>query len=153
MPTRVGPSMLVVLWLLAAAGCAAQGQPWVEVAGQRYHVEIAADDATRARGLMFRDELAQDAGMLFIWPRAELRSFWMRNTRIPLDIVYLSPELEIVGWSLDTPPCRTRQCPGYPSGRPAQYVLEVNAGEMARLGAEIGDRVRFGNVPGHVPTS
>ena len=72
----------------------------------------------------------------------------MLNTRIPLDIVYIGPDLEIVGWSLDTPPCRTRRCPGYPSGAPAQYVLEVNAGEMERLGVQIGDSVRVGNVAG-----
>ena len=72
----------------------------------------------------------------------------MLNTRIPLDIVYIGPDLEIVGWSLDTPPCRTRRCPGYPSGAPAKYVLEVNAGEMARLGVEIGDPVTVANVAG-----
>ena len=97
---------------------------------------------------MFRETLADDAGMLFLFPDAAPRAFWMRNTRIPLDIVYLDSELAIVGWSLNTPPCRTRRCPSYPSGRPARYVLEVNAGEMERLGASLGDTVRFGNVPG-----
>lgn len=132
---------------LMVAACAAEG-PWVEVGGQRYRVEIADDHDSRVRGLMFRDELAADAGMLFIWPTSEPRAFWMRNTRIPLDIVYIAPDWTIVGWSLDTPPCRTRNCPSYPSGRPAQYVLEVNAGEMKRLGVRLGDRVRVGNVPG-----
>jgi hypothetical protein len=138
--------------MLSVGGCSA-GQPWVEVGGQRYDVEVADDDAERARGLMFRDELAQDAGMLFIWRRAAPRSFWMRNTRIPLDIIYIGPDRRIVGWSLDTPPCRTRQCPSYPSGAPAQYVLEVNAGEMQRLGVALGDPVRFGNVDGTDPSS
>lgn len=132
----VAPLMLLV------AACQA-GQPAVEVAGQRYEVEIADSDAERARGLMFRDELPVDAGMLFLFPDTRPRSFWMRNTRIPLDIVYLGPDRRIVGWSLDTPPCRTRRCPGYPSGAPAKYVLEVNAGEMQRIGARIGDPVEF----------
>ncbi|MDT8437689.1 MAG: DUF192 domain-containing protein [Wenzhouxiangellaceae bacterium] len=140
--------VLALAGLLLTTACGAQGEPWVEVGGQRYFVEIADDDAERARGLMFRNELAANAGMLFLWSSPQPRSFWMLNTRIPLDIIYLSPEFEIVGWSLDTPPCRTRRCPGYPSGRPAQYVLEVNAGEMQRLGVQIGDRVRFGNIPG-----
>lgn len=143
--------ILLLVWLLVATGCAAQNSPVVEVGGKKYQVEIADDDATRARGLMFREELAPNAGMLFLWPRAEPRSFWMRNTRIPLDIIYLSSEFEIVAWSLNTPPCRTQRCPGYPSNRPAQYVLEVNAGEMKRLGVNIGDRVRFVNVPGFTP--
>jgi len=140
-------ALLVGLMLLLVAACRA-GEPWVEVGGQRYYVEIADEDDERARGLMFRDELGKDEGMFFIWRQPSPRSFWMLNTRIPLDIVYIGPGLDIVGWSLDTPPCRTRRCPGYPSGAPAQYVLEVNAGEMARLGVEIGDPVTVANVAG-----
>jgi uncharacterized membrane protein (UPF0127 family) len=140
-------TVLAVVLLLLVGACRA-GEPWVEVGGQRYYVEIADDDNERARGLMYRDELGANDGMLFIWGQPAPRSFWMLNTRIPLDIVYIGPELEIVGWSQDTQPCRTRRCPGYPSGAPAQYVLEVNAGEMARLGVEIGDPVRVGNVAG-----
>jgi len=143
--------VLALALMLSASACRA-GEPWVEVAGQRYYVEIADDDEERALGLMFRDELGTGEGMFFIWRRPAPRAFWMRNTRIPLDIVYIGPDLEIVGWSLDTPPCRTRRCPSYPSGAPAQYVLEVNAGEMERLGVEIGERVRVGNIDG-VPES
>ncbi|MDT8448761.1 MAG: DUF192 domain-containing protein [Wenzhouxiangellaceae bacterium] len=145
MSTAVVRILLIAALLVPVAACHA-GEPWVEVGGKRYWVEIADDDSERARGLMFRDQLADSAGMLFIWPRAAPRAFWMRNTRIALDIVYIGPDLEIVGWSLDTPPCRTRNCPSYPSGAPAQYVLEVNAGEMERLGVELGDAVRIGNV-------
>jgi hypothetical protein len=144
--------LLPLLLLVLVTGCSA-GEPWVEVGGKRYSVEIADDDAERARGMMFRDELAPDAGMLFIWRRPAPRSFWMRNTRIPLDIVYIGPDRRIVGWALNTPPCRTRRCPSYPSGAPAQYVLEVNAGEMQRLGVELGDPVRFGNVGSDRPSS
>lgn len=140
-------AILVAVLLSLVAACRA-GEPWVEVGGQRYYVEIADDDGERARGLMYRDELGASEGMFFIFGESAPRSFWMLNTRIPLDIVYIDPDLEIVGWSLDTPPCRTRRCPGYPSGAPAKYVLEVNAGEMERLGVEIGDPVRVGNVAG-----
>lgn len=138
----------MLLAILLTAGCQADG-PWVEVAGKRYSVQLAADDASRARGLMFVDEMADDAGMLFLWRNAEPRAFWMRNTRIPLDILYIGADRRIVSWFLDTPPCRTRRCPSYPSGAPAMFVLEVNGGEMEALGASIGDRVVFGNVPGH----
>lgn len=138
-------AILVAALLLLVGACRA-GEPWVEVGGQRYYVEIADDDDERARGLMYRDELGANEGMLFIFRESVPRSFWMLNTRIPLDIVYIDSEFEIVGWSLDTPPCRTRRCPGYPSGAPARYVLEVNAGEMARLGVEIGDPVQVGNI-------
>ena len=147
MTDRASRLLIALVVLLLAAGCEADG-PWVEVAGKRYQVEIAADDASRARGLMFVDSMADDAGMLFLWRTAEPRSFWMRNTRIPLDILYIGADRTIVSWSLDTPPCRTRRCPSYPSGAPAKYVLEVNGGQMETLGAKIGDKVVFGNVPG-----
>lgn len=140
-------AILAAALLLLVGACRA-GEPWVELGGQRYYVEIADDDRERARGLMYRDELGVNEGMFFIFRESAPRSFWMLNTRIPLDIVYIDSDLEIVGWSLDTPPCRTRRCPGYPSGAPAKYVLEVNAGEMARLGVEIGDSVRVRNVAG-----
>lgn len=140
-------TVLAVVLVLLVGACRA-GEPWVEVGGQRYYVEIADDDALRSRGLMYRDELGASEGMFFIWRQPAPRAFWMLNTRIPLDIVYIGPELKIVDWSLNTPPCRTRRCPSYPSRAPAQYVLEVNAGEMMRLGVEIGARIRVGNIDG-----
>ena len=139
---------LLACFLILLVGACRAGEPWVEVAGQRYYVEIADEPAEQARGLMFRNEIGANEGMFFIWRQPAPRAFWMRNTRIPLDIVYIGPDLEIVGWSLSTPPCRTRRCPSYPSGAPTQYVLEVNAGEMERLGVEIGDRIRVGNIDG-----
>ena len=138
--------LLTMLMLLVVVGCRA-GEPWVEVGGQRYYVQIADDTQERQHGLMFVDAMPDNEGMLFIFRTMEPRAFWMLNTRIPLDILYLDSELRIVAWSLDTPPCRTRNCPTYPSVRPAQYVLEVNAGEMARLGVEIGDSITVGNLP------
>lgn len=146
---RVIRIVLLVVVAATASACRA-GDPWVEVGGERFYVEIAADETTRSRGLMFRESLADNAGMLFIFPREAPRAFWMRNTRIPLDILYLDSQLRIVSMSLDTPPCRNRQgrCPNYPSGAPARYVLELNAGTAERLGVGRGDRIRVGNVPG-----
>ncbi len=152
LPSSGSPALIIgaalACCLILLVGACRAGEPWMEVGGQRYYVEIADEDAERARGLMFRDKLGANEGMLFIWDRPAPRAFWMLNTRIALDIIYIGPDLSIVGWALDTPPCRTRNCPNYPSGAPAQYVLEVNAGEMARLGVEIGDPVRVGNVAG-----
>lgn len=137
---------LALLLLTFLIGCEAT-EPWVEVAGERYFVEIAADDATRTRGLMFRDELAANRGMLFIFEREAPRSFWMRNTRIPLDIIYLDRDMRVVSIAANTPPCRSRQCPSYPSTGPAMYVLEINAGHAARLGLQRGDQLTTGNIP------
>ncbi|WP_376693980.1 DUF192 domain-containing protein [Wenzhouxiangella sp. EGI_FJ10409] len=141
--------MVMASAMLALAGCDA-GEPFVVVEGERFSVEIADDDATRAQGLMFRDEMADDHGMLFIFPNERPRSFWMRNTRIPLDIIYLDRDLEVVSISAETPPCRSRsgRCPSYPSEGPAQYVLEINGGRAAELGLAPGDRIEVGNVDG-----
>ncbi|MFC5571546.1 DUF192 domain-containing protein [Lysobacter yangpyeongensis] len=130
--------------LLAAGGCATGGQPWVELAGHRYQVEIADDDAERARGLMFRDELARDHGMLFIHDVEEPQAYWMKNTRIPLDILYFDDARRLVSQQRDVPPCALGDgCPPYPSEAPARYVLELNAGEAARLKLENGAQLTF----------
>ena len=135
--------MLTAPWVLAS-GCASAGGHWVEIGGERYRVEIADDDAERARGLMFREHMARDAGMLFIHEGEAPRSYWMMNTRIPLDILYFDDALRLVAQRRDTPPCPPRQpCPSYPSGVPARFVLELNAGEAARLGLAPGAKLEL----------
>jgi uncharacterized membrane protein (UPF0127 family) len=125
-------------------GCAS-GAPWVEIGGQRYEVEIADDDAERARGLMFRDALPADAGMLFLHEREEPLAYWMKNTRIALDILYFDAGRRLVSQQRDVPPCTLgNRCPPYPSAAPARYVLELNAGEAAKLGLQDGTEIRFG---------
>jgi Uncharacterized conserved protein len=136
--------------MLALAGCASASGSWVELAGHRYGVEIADDDAERERGLMFRDELAADRGMLFIHERQEPQAYWMKNTRIPLDILYFDNARKLVSQQRDVPPCTLGDaCPPYPSDAPARYVLELNAGEAARLDLRDGVELRFG--PGITP--
>jgi uncharacterized membrane protein (UPF0127 family) len=83
--------------------------------------------------------MAEDHGMLFLFPAESMRSFWMKNTRIPLDILYFDGDLKLVSMSENTPPCRTRNCPAYRSTGPAKYVLELNAGKAAELGLKAGD--------------
>lgn len=130
---------------LALAGCASGNGLWVELGGQRYAIEIADDDAERARGLMFRDELAADHGMLFIHERQEPLAYWMKNTRIPLDILYFDEAQKLVSQQRDVPPCSLGdRCPPYPSSAPARYVLELNAGEAARIGLKDGAELKFG---------
>ena len=132
--------LLCVMMLTACTACAS-GEPGVVLGGKRFTVEIADTQEKHALGLMFRDSMPADAGMLFIFPNEAPRSFWMRNTRIPLDIIYFNKNLELVSVSADTPPCKVRQCPGYPSAGPAMYVLELNAGMVADLGVGPGARL------------
>lgn len=144
---------LILLVLLApglGSGCATAGEPWVELAGERFQVEVADDPQERARGLMFRDRLEAGHGMLFIHDREEPQAYWMRNTRIPLDILYFDASRRLVAQQRGVPPCRGGSaCPAYPSGAPALYVLELNAGEATRLRLRDGAELRFGpGLPG-----
>ena len=135
-------SVLAVTVLLSAC---ANGGPWVEVGGERFTVEIADDDAERARGLMFRDELAAGTGMLFIHDAEEPQAYWMKNTRIPLDILYFDNDRKLVTQQRNVPPCSGgNRCPSYPSDQPARYVLELNAGEAERLKLQDGAEMTFG---------
>ncbi len=133
--------LMCVLMLMTCTACASSG-PNVELGGKNFSVEIAQTREKQALGLMFRDSMLADHGMLFIFPNEAPRSFWMKNTRIPLDIMYFDKELKLVSISADTPPCRVSRCPSYPSKAPAKYVLELNAGTAMELGVKLGDRLK-----------
>ncbi|NCF62887.1 MAG: DUF192 domain-containing protein [Gammaproteobacteria bacterium] len=113
--------------------------PYVVLKGESFTVELAETTEKQALGLMFREELQEDHGMLFLFPGQAMRSFWMKNTRIPLDIFYFDENLSLVSVSENARPCRTQRCPGYPSTAPAKYVLELNAGKALELGVQKGD--------------
>lgn len=104
----------------------------------RFAVEVMRNDEDRARGLMFRRFLPADRGMLFDFTREEPVMMWMKNTFIPLDMIFIARDGSIVSIAENTEPMSERTIP---SGRPALAVLEVNAGTAARLGLKAGDRV------------
>ena len=135
-----------MLFLLASCSASAPAQsakPAVELHGQRFSVELATDDASRQHGLMMRTTLAPDRGMLFVFPRIGPQAFWMKNTLIPLDILYFDTERRLVSMQLDVPPCKADPCPTYPSDAPATYVLELSAGTAQRIGAKPGDVLKI----------
>lgn len=103
-------------------------------------IEIADDDLQTQRGLMYRRTLKQDRGMLFIFPDEEERSFWMKNTLISLDIMYLNTNKEIVSISENTPP---KSEESIWSELPAKYVLEVNAGFVGQYQIQVGNKMTF----------
>ena len=132
----------LILAFLACSACMAQ-EPYVVLKGERFTVELAETREQQSLGLMFRDSMPDDHGMLFLFPVEARRSFWMRNTRIPLDILYFNTHLELVSVAANAQPCRTQSCPTYPSGKPARYVLELNAGKAEQLGVSPGDRMEL----------
>ncbi len=103
-----------------------------------FHVDLAVTPAQRTRGLMFRKAMDDDEGMLFLFARQAPRSFWMKNTYLALDIIFLDRHGVIVSIAADAQPLDETRIP---SGAPAAGVLEVRAGTSRRLGLEVGDRV------------
>ena len=99
-------------------------------------VEIAETDETRHRGLMFRDKMEETQGMLFIFPEAEQQSFYMKNTLIPLDIIFISPKKEIIKIYKNTTPLSEKDLP---SLKPSIYVVEVIGGFTDKFGIKEGD--------------
>jgi len=92
---------------------------------------------------MFRKELAQNRGMLFIFEKEDIYPFWMKNTFIPLDIIWINADKEVVFLSKDNSPCKEISCLSINPQRPAKYVLEVNAGAIDKIGLKLGDKLGF----------
>lgn len=142
---RLALAAMLLVALLPLPGCATDSGQWVELRGQRFTVEVADDHDERARGLMFREQLADGTGMLFVHDAPRPLAYWMKNTKIPLDIFYFDASRKLVSVSRNVPPCSLGdRCPPYPSAGPALYVLELNAGQAGKLGAQPGDEIVFG---------
>jgi uncharacterized membrane protein (UPF0127 family) len=107
-------------------------------------VEIADEPEEQRRGLMDRPTLAPEAGMLFIFPESAPRAFWMMNTLIPLDMIFVDAEKRIINIQEKAMPCQApHPCPSYPSAAPAKYVLEIAGGQARALGIRAGDTLHF----------
>ncbi len=144
---------LLVILAAASARCASAPPPprlaifapgGVERAAVR--VEIAEDEAGRERGLMFRAHLDENAGMIFVFGAPRVVYFWMKNTKIPLDMIFADQDGKVVGIVADAKPY-SEQTVG--PGLPAQYVLEVNGGFCRRHGIGVGDWFRFSGFTPH----
>lgn len=136
--------LLLLAALLSPAGPAfalPQTDLLVETASSqfRFEVEIADDPAERAQGLMFRETLADNAGMLFIYPEPQKVEFWMKNTPLSLDIVFVRQDGTIARIAERTTPFSEA---AIPSGEAIIAVLEVKGGLMRELGIAVGDRLR-----------
>jgi uncharacterized membrane protein (UPF0127 family) len=132
----------LVLSFLIAVSVLALDRNTVEIASKTgvhvFTVEIADTDATRERGLMYRRELPEGRGMLFDFFRDQPVGFWMKNTYIPLDMIFIRGDGRIVSIAENTEPLSERVVP---SGAPVRAVLEVKGGTARRLGIQPGDMV------------
>jgi hypothetical protein len=140
-------------WLaLALYFTACRGDPRVVIATRggseaAFEVEVADTPAKREMGLMYRRELPADHGMLFIFPDESVLTFWMQNTPISLDMIFIGSDLKIVGIVRDAVPFTTS---ARSVGAPSRYVLEIGGGVAQKRGIEVGDKVRFEGVAAEV---
>jgi uncharacterized protein len=134
---------LAIALLLAAAPAAAQQLPLVQLKAGMHLIraEVAADYASRGRGLMHRKSLAPNAGMLFIFDDAALHCMWMKNTYIPLSVAFIDEKGEIVNIADMQPHSEQSHC----AARPALYALEMSRGWFAERGIKAG--ARLGGIP------
>jgi uncharacterized membrane protein (UPF0127 family) len=140
-------SPLSLMLALALAGCRSVGPTAVvptRGGAVPVAIEVADTDATRSRGLMWRSTLADGHGMLFVFPEASEHTFWMKNTLIPLDMLFIGADGTVVGVHPDATPLSTAPIG---VGLPSRWVLEVPGGWAARHGAAAGDRVELRGVP------
>ncbi len=105
--------------------------------------ELAVTDWERQRGLMYRDAIYKDQGMLFIFSEESYHSFWMKNMSFSIDILWLDKEKRIVHIEERVPPCQTRDCPSYAPDLPAMYVLELKAGMAECHDLKLQQRIDF----------
>jgi uncharacterized membrane protein (UPF0127 family) len=158
----IEPFLATALIVIAAAlsGCngAAPLPPLedVTIKGETFHLEVASDDASITQGLMGRRSIPNDGGMLFVFPDLDVRSFWMGNCLIDIDVMFLDGRGRVTATHrMKAEPPRGAEesdaryrarMPGYSSVRAAQFAIELQAGSLDRLGVAVDDRVDM-NLP------
>jgi uncharacterized membrane protein (UPF0127 family) len=115
---------------------------------QCFSVELAKTEAEREKGLMNRTQLDKNAGMFFIFDKEGVYPFWMKNTLIPLDIIWIGAFNKVVFISQNVQPCKSLICPMINPSARAKYVLEINAGVVKNFGIKTGDEVKLNIRPG-----
>jgi uncharacterized membrane protein (UPF0127 family) len=141
------PALLVLGCALrpASSPAAPTTIPLTLPSGHVFQTELMINDADRAKGLMFRDSLAADRALLFVFDQLDFHGIWMKNCRFPIDIVWLDEAKKVVHVETGVPPCKKDPCPSYSPMRRAAYVVEMNSGAARRekigLGSALGFKV------------
>jgi len=136
---------VAVVFVLAIGNMPSQKNVSVEFpnSGVSLTAEVADTPYMLGRGLMFRQKMFLDSGMLFVFPQPQELKFWMKNTLMPLDMIFISENFTIVNIVEDAKPCTTK-CEIYSSLLPAKYTVETNAGFVRDNGIKVGDSVKIG---------
>jgi uncharacterized protein len=156
-PKVQNPKSLLLGVLLVAAACGAAPTPAkpatatpspagpqvVLPSGAVYRLELARTPEEQAQGLMFRESLPEKTGMLFLFADKGVHRFWMKNTMIPLDMVWMDAEGRVLFVSADTPPCKADPCPSYGPESSAASVLEIAGGKAAKEKVVVGSVLKF----------
>ena len=106
--------------------------------GRTCRLEIADTPRSRQEGYMHRARVGEDEGMIFIFPEPGFHPFWMKNTLVPLDIIWMDEAFRVVHLETNVPPCKADPCPSYGPLRKARYVLELQGGSAAAQGVTTG---------------
>jgi uncharacterized membrane protein (UPF0127 family) len=138
-------ALVLIFWLFLISARAADNPKKICFKDSCVLIEISDTEVSRARGLMFRDFLAQDSGMLFVFPSEDIYSFWMKNTLIDLDMIWLNKDLRVVDIKTFVPACKNPECPSYTPKANAKFVLELNAGLADFYKIKINDKAYLKN--------
>lgn len=148
---------LMVLAAASAAGCqrgqSISGTEQVIIAGELFHLEVASDDSTRTQGLMGRTEITSDGGMLFIFPTAQVRQFWMGYCLVDIDVIFLDRQGRVTAiHTMKTEDPRreneseldySARLAKYPSVYATQFAIELRPGSIERLGVAVDDKIEL----------
>ena len=118
-------------------------KPEACIKGRCFKVEVASTQQAEETGLMYRKSLPQDHGMLFVFDTEDVHPFWMKNTYIPLDMIFINGRGEVVEVEENAPPCLGEFCPTYGRKAQSKYVLEINGGLSSEIGISVGDKVEI----------
>lgn len=139
-------SVMAPLWALCVTAAAYAEPAEVTLGGERFYLEVVADPDSRRQGLMGREYLARNEGMLFDFPPGTRPAIWMRNMLISLDLLFVDDQRQLVKVFADVPPCQSAPCEIYQVEQPLRFVIEVAAGTAARLGLEPGMPLDLGDI-------
>ena len=133
---------ILLTFLIFVNGCSSEIEK-VCINENCFFVEIADSDEEREIGLMGRSFLEENNGMLFVFDFEGKHGFWMKDTLIPLDIIWINSDEEVVFIKEKANPCNEKKCEIFTPDKKAKYVLEINSGKIKELGIKIGDNVKF----------